>query len=473
MRNLSLMTDLYQLSMLGGHNRQGKNETVVFDMFFRQTGVQSNYAIAAGLEQLVEYIEGLSFDAESIRYLRDTIGYGGEFLNYLTKFKFGGDIYAVPEGTVVFPDEPIITVVAPLMEAQLIETALLNIINHQTLIATKASRIAFAASPGLAVEFGLRRAHGPDAGLYGSRAAIIGGAIGTSNVLAAKEFGVMAKGTHAHSWVMSYPSEFEAFEAYAECYPDNCLLLVDTFDTLKSGIPNAIKVFDKLKENGHKPIGIRLDSGDLAYLSKVSREMLDKAGYGDAVIMASGDIDEFVIESLKTQGARIDIYGVGTKLVTGDGISLGGVYKMSALKSGGAWVPKIKLSNSLVKTTNPGRKKLWRIYDASGKAFADLIALDGETLPVPLVLTHPVERYKNTRISEYTAKELQVPIFKAGKRVYSCPSLTDIAEYSKKDKATFWGEYFRLANPHIYKVNLSDKLHSLKNKLLETNNFGQ
>ena len=465
--NLSLMTDLYQLSMLKGYYENGRNETVVFDMFFRQVGIQSNYAIAAGLEQLIDYINRLKFDKDSIDYLRCTFGYSEDFLDYLSRFGFSGDIFAVPEGTVVFADEPIVTVVAPLMEAQFIETAILNIINHQTLIATKASRIASSAFPKTIVEFGLRRAHGPDAGIYGTRAAIIGGATGTSNVAAGKEFGVRVRGTHAHSWVMSFGSELEAFEAYAKAYPDNCLLLVDTYDTLKSGIPNAIKVFDCLKSKGHKPIGIRLDSGDLAYLSKKARDMLDIAGHEDTIIMASGDIDEHVIESLKMQGALIDIYGVGTRLITGDGISLGGVYKMAALKSGDTWQPKIKLSNSLIKTTNPGRKRLWRIYDDNGMAFADLIALDKEILPKPLILTHPVERYKNVQLQSYIAKDLQVKIFDRGKQVYTSPEIDGIAEFCAKDKATFWDEYFRLTNPHIYKVNLSDKLHNLKSKMLK------
>ena len=462
------MTDLYQLTMLSGYIKSGKTQDAVFDMFFRPQE-QCAPIIAAGLEQVIDYVNNLTFDKASIDYLRGLGIFDKGFLEYLAKFRFSGDIWAVPEGTVVFAGEPIVTVRAPLPEAQLIETALLNIINHQTLIATKASRIAWAAKPGTVVEFGLRRAQGPDAGIYGSRAAIIGGCAGTSNVLASRLFNSPVKGTHAHSWVMSFGSEPEAFEAFAEAYPDNCLLLVDTYDTLKSGVPNAIKVFDRLRAKGHKPVGIRLDSGDLAYLSKEARAALDAAGHADTVIFASGDIDENVIQSLVSQGARIDVYGVGTRLITGDGASLGGVYKLAAIEAGGEWQPKMKFSNTAGKTTNPGFKKLWRIYDKeTGKAFADLIALHDERPDKPLTLTHPLERYKRTVLADYTAKELQVPVFKGGRQVYKPPALSKVAEYSAACKGTFWGEYFRLTNPHIYKVNLSDKLYELKNIMLES-----
>jgi len=461
MKNLSLLTDLYQLTMLQGYYAGGKhNDDAVFDMFLRQQA-ETSYAIAAGLEQVIEYINNLKFDIDCIEYLRGLKIFKENFLEYLMGLRFEGNIWAIPEGTVVFSGEPLITVKAPLAQAQLIETALLNIVNHQTLIATKASRIVWSAQGASVVEFGLRRAHSPDAGVYGSRASIIGGAQATSNVLASKLFDLTAKGTHAHSWVKSFDSELDAFETYAEIFPDNCLLLVDTYDTLKSGMPNAVKIFDKLVAKGHKPIGIRLDSGDLAYLSKEARLLLDNAGHTNAIIFASGDIDESVIQSLTLQGAKIDAWGIGTRLITGNGIGLTGVYKLAEIDG----KPKMKISDSIQRATNPGHKKLWRIYE-NGKAFADLIALQDEKLTKPLTLTHPIERWKTTTLTSYTAKELQVPVFLNGKQVYNSPSASQIAVYSAKDKATFWDEYFRLTNPHIYKVNLSDKLYQLKNSMI-------
>ncbi|MCL2369931.1 MAG: nicotinate phosphoribosyltransferase [Firmicutes bacterium] len=464
MSNLSLMTDLYQLTMLNGYYASGKqDDEAVFDLFLRQQVVTSSYAITAGLEQVIDYIRNLKFDKESIAYLKSLKIFDSKFLKYLEGLRFEGDIWAIPEGAVVFAGEPLITVKASLAQAQLIETALLNIINHQTIIATKASRIAWAAHKSPVIEFGLRRAHSPDAGIYGSRAAVIGGVTSTSNVLSAKLFGLRAKGTHAHSWVKSFDTELSAFEAYAEVFKDNCLLLVDTYDTLKSGVPNAIKVFDKLKASGHKPVGIRLDSGDLAYLSKKARAMLDSAGHKDVLIYASGDIDENVIQSLSLQGAKIDAWGVGTRLITGDGVGLNGVYKLAQING----KPKMKVSDSIQRATNPGHKKLYRIYEKKGgKAFADVITLEGEVLDKPLILTHPVERWKTTTLDDYTAKELQVPIFKKGKLVYKSPSVSDIATYSAKCKTTFWDEYFRITNPQIYKVNLSDKLYELKNNMI-------
>jgi len=462
MKNISLLTDLYQLTMLQGYYANGKhNQTAIFDMFLRQQS-EASYAVFAGLEQVIEYINNLKFDNGSIEYLRDLKLFSDDFLKYLEKLRFEGSIWAVPEGTVVFAGEPLITIKAPLAQAQLIETALLNIVNHQTLIATKASRVAWAAQGAPVIEFGLRRAHSPDAGVYGSRAAIIGGASATSNVLSSKLFDLNVKGTHAHSWVKSFDNELDAFEAYAKAFPDNCLLLVDTYDTLKSGLPNAVKVFDKLANKGHKPIGIRLDSGDLAYLSKEARIALDNAGHKDAIIFASGDIDETVIQSLTLQGAKIDAWGVGTRLITGKGVGMTGVYKLAEIDG----APKMKVSDSSQRATNPGHKKLWRIYDKTGKAFADLIALQDEKLTKPLTLTHPIERWKTTTLIDYTAKELQIPVYKSGKQVYKSPSVRQIADYSKNNKSTFWDEYFRLANPHIYKVNLSDKLYELKNSMI-------
>ncbi len=468
-RNLSLLTDYYQLTMMNGYLQSGIADRVAtFDLFFRQKG-QLTYAVAAGLEQAIEYIENLHFDEEDVAFLRKQGIFSEEFLQYLREFKFTGDVYAVREGEPVFPMEPILVVRAPLIQAQLIETALLNIINHQTLIATKASRVNYAAGEGKVTEFGLRRAQGPDAGIYGSRASMIGGCNGTSNVLTAQMFDVPAKGTHAHSWVLSFPSEIEAFEEFARVYPDNCLLLVDTYDTLKSGVPNAIKVFRKLKESGHKPLGIRLDSGDLAYLSKKARVMLDEAGFPEAKIFVSNDIDENLIISLNAQGAKIDLYGVGTKLITSEDMpSLGGVYKLAQIQmADGSEVPRIKLSNSIEKITNPGFKTVYRVYDkATKKAFADLIALVGEEIPKPLTLTHETARWKTTTLEDYELKELLVPIFRQGKLVYDVPTLMESAAYCKAELDTFWDEYKRLINPHIHKVDLSDGLYALKQSLL-------
>ena len=469
-RNLTLLTDFYQLTMMNGYLKSGvADEIAVFDMFFRQKG-QLTYAISAGLEQAIDYVKNLHFDDEDIEYLRDQKVFSEEFLEYLKNFKFTGDIYAVREGEPVFPMEPIVVVKAPLIQAQFIETALLNIINHQTLIATKASRINMVAGEGKVIEFGLRRAQGPDAGIYGSRASIIGGCSSTSNVLAAQMFDISAKGTHAHSWVLSFPTELDAFRAFADIYPDSCLLLVDTYDTIKSGVPNAITVFKELREKGHKPVGIRLDSGDLAYLSKKARKMLDEAGFEDAIIFVSNDIDEYLISSLNAQGAKIDRYGIGTKLITSEDMpSLGGVYKLAQIEKNGEAIPKIKLSNSIEKITNPGFKTVYRIYDKETKmVVADLIALVGEDLPKPLTLTHETERWKQTTLNDYDVKELLVPIFKNGELVYNIPTLKESAEYCKNSLALFEDENKRITNPHIHKVDLSDGLYELKQKMLKS-----
>lgn len=472
MRNLTMLTDLYQLTMMYGYQKCGMSKKVsVFDLFYRKSACESAYAIAAGLEQVIDFVNNLHFSEEDIAYLRSLALFDEAFLQHLKEFEFTGEIYAVKEGTVVFPYEPIIRVKAPIMEAQLIETALLNLVNHQTLIATKASRVCYAAEGGSVLEFGLRRAQGPDAGIYGARAAIIGGCSSTSNVLTGELFGIPAKGTHAHSWVMSFPQEIDAFRAYADIFPDTCLLLVDTYDTLKSGVPNAIKVFEELRAKGHKPVGIRLDSGDLAYLSKKARVMLDNAGFHDAKIFASSDIDEWLIRDMKLQGAKIDVWGVGTKLITGDGCpALGGVYKLSAEIDNGIMIPKIKVSDNVEKITNPGYKKLARLYDnASKKAIADLIMLDDEVIDEnqPIVIFHPVDTWKRMRLTNYHAKELLIPVYIDGKQVYNSPPLMDIQQYAKEDLSTFWDEIKRLINPQEYKVDLSYKLYDLKKSLLE------
>ena len=409
-------------------------------------------------------------------YLRSLGIFSEDFLHYLSGFHFSGDIYAITEGTVVFPKEPLLKVVAPIMEAQLVETAILNIINHQSLIATKTSRIVSAAKGDGIMEFGLRRAQGPDAGLYGARAAMIGGCVGTSNVLAGQTFDVPVMGTHAHSWIMSFSDEYTAFKHYAELYPDNCTLLVDTYDTLKSGVPNAIRVFQEFKDAGRpfKKYGIRLDSGDLAYLSKQARKMLDAAGFTDAAICASNDLDEYLLHDLKVQGAAIDSWGIGTNLITSkDCPSFGGVYKLAAIQNEeGEFVPKIKVSENTEKITNPGNKTIYRIYDKkTGKIRADLICFADEVYDISqdLLLFDPIDTWKKTRLTggSYTMRELLVPVFRNGECVYQSPSVMEIAEYCRQEKETLWDETKRLFYPHRVYVDLSQKLFDVKNSLLE------
>ena len=477
MRNLSLLTDLYQLTMLQGYFEEKQaNETVIFDMFFRNNPHSGGYSVCAGLQQVIEYIEGLHFADEDISYLKTLNLFSDKFLSYLKDFKFTGDIYAIPEGSVIFPKEPIMKIVAPIMEAQLIETALLNIINHQSLIATKASRVVFAANGDTVLEFGLRRAQGPDAGIYGARAAMIAGCFATSNVLAGQMFDVPIRGTHAHSWVMSFSDELTAFRKYANLYPNACILLVDTYDTLKSGVPNAIKVFNEIREKviELKNYGIRLDSGDLSYLSKKARQLLDNAGFKDAIISASNDLDENLISSLKLQGAKISSWGVGTNLITSkDCPAFGGVYKLSAVYESDkkAFKAKIKLSENAEKNTNPGNKKIYRIYDKdTKKIIADLICLEEETLDTSeeLLLFDPLDTWKKTLLpaDTYYTKELLVPVFKNGNCVYQSPSVMEIREYCKEEMDTLWEESRRLEYPHRTHVDLSQKLWDLKNNLL-------
>lgn len=471
MRNLTMMTDLYELTMMNGYLRYGKDKNrACFDLFYRRRGDVTAYAVAAGLEQVIEYVKNLRFTKDDIEYLRSLGIFDDAFLTYLGDFHFTGEILAVPEGTIVFPDEPILRVIAPIMEAQLLETALLNIINHQTLIATKAARVVQSARGDKVLEFGLRRAQGPDAGIYGARASIIGGCQATSNVLTGQLFGVPVGGTHAHSWVMSFEDELTAFRAYADVFPDNCLLLVDTYDTLGSGVPNAITVFNELRARGKEPVGIRLDSGDLAFLSRQARVMLDDAGFPNAKIFASGDLDEEVIWDLKAQGAAIDVWGVGTRMITSmDNPALGGVYKLSAEEVNGRFMPRIKISENPAKITNPGVKKLYRFYDRrSGKALADLLALDEEDFSSgePLEIFDPENTWKRMTLCDYQMRQLLVPIFEDGELVYELPTLSEIAEYAKKEMETFWDEYKRLNRPHRYKVDLSQKLYDLKLQLL-------
>ncbi len=476
-QNLTLMTDLYELTMMQGYfKHKDRNETVIFDAFFRNNPMDSGYAISAGLEQVIDYINNLHFEEADIEYLRSLKIFDEDFLDYLKTFRFSGDIYAIPEGSLMFPREPMIKVIAPIMEAQLVETAILNIINHQSLIATKASRVCYAAKGDGIMEFGLRRAQGPDAGTYGARAAMIGGCIGTSNVLTGQLFDVPVKGTHAHSWIMSFPDEYTAFKTYANMYPTACILLVDTYDTLKSGVPNAIKVFKEMREEGI-PLtfyGIRLDSGDLAYLSKKARKMLDAAGFPDAVISASNDLDEYLIDSLKAQGAAITSWGVGTHLITSkDWPSFGGVYKLAAVMGkDGKFIPKIKLSENTEKVTNPGNKTIYRVYEKeTGKIKADLICLVDETFSEeePLLLFDPSEPWKKTKMAPgtFTLREMMVPVFKDGKCIYESPKVMDIRAYAQEELSTLWDETRRLVNPHQVYVDLSAKLYDIKIDLLD------
>lgn len=474
-QNLTLLTDLYELTMMQGYYETQENETVVFDVFFRENPDKGGYSVMAGLEQVIEYIKNLNFSYDDVDYFRKLGIFSEDFLQYLSGFHFSGSIYAIPEGTVIFPKEPLLKVIAPIMEAQLVETAILNIINHQSLIATKASRVVYAAQGDGIMEFGLRRAQGPDAGLYGARAAVIGGCVGTSNVLAGQMFDVPIMGTHAHSWIMSFKDEYTAFKEYAKLYPDACTLLVDTYDTLKSGVPNAIRVFREMREKGIHPksYGIRLDSGDLAYLSKQARKMLDEAGFPDAVIAASNDLDEMLIHDLKMQGAKITSWGVGTNLITSKGCpSFGGVYKLAAIQGAdGEFAPKIKISENTEKITNPGNKTIFRVYDKeTGKIRADLICFADETFDPEqdLLLFDPNATWKKTRLpgGSYRMTEILKPIFINGECVYQSPSVMEIAAYCRQEKETLWDETKRLFFPHRVYVDLSQRLYDTKEQLL-------
>ena len=478
-RNLTLLTDFYELTMMQGYfKEEEQNVNVIFDVFYRNNPDGNAFSISCGLEQVIDLINNFRFDKEDIDYLASLGTFQEDFLDYLRDFKFTGSIWAIPEGNVMFPREPVIKVMAPIMQAQLIETAILNIINHQSLIATKASRVVHAANGDGVMEFGLRRAQGPDAGIYGARAAVIAGCVGTSNVLAGQMFDVPVLGTHAHSWIMSFKSELEAFRAYAKLYPDNCILLIDTYDTLKSGLPNAIKVFKEMREAGikSKRYGIRMDSGDLAYLSKVVKREFEKEGFNDVTISASNDLDENLISSLKQQGAEINSWGVGTNLITSkDTPSLGGVYKLAAVadKKTGKFIPKIKISENTEKVTNPGDKVIYRIYGrCTGKIIADLIALKDEVYNEneDLLLFDPVETWKKTllKAGTYTMKELLIPVFIDGKCVYNDrPSVMELQKICKADLDTLWDESRRLTNPHSVHVDLSRELWDLKQALLD------
>jgi len=473
MKNLTMLTDLYQLTMMQGWYFSGKaNQKAVFDRFYRTNPYHGGYTVYAGLEHVIQYINELSFSEEDIDYLRSLGIFKEDFLNHLLHFQFTGDIWSVPEGTVVFPGEPLLIVQANFMEAQLIETALSMFLNHESLICTKASRMRSVAAEDLLMEFGLRRAHGVDAGVYGARAAIIGGFDATSNVIAGKMFGVPVAGTMAHSWVMSFSSELDAFREYARQYPGNAILLVDTYNSLQSGVPNAITAFKELMAKGVKfgKYGIRFDSGDLAYLSKEARRMLDKAGLKDAVISASNDLDEYIIRDLKMQGAKITLWGVGTKLITSDGSSsLGGVYKLAAEYDENLVIPKMKISDNVEKITNPGIKKLYRVYQ-NGKIKADLISLADETIDnsQDIIVYDETHMWKKSVLAKgsYAVREMLVPIFKNGVCVYQQPSLQEIKVYAQSEMESLWDEFKRLTNPDRMKVDLSEQLTALKKQLL-------
>ena len=469
-RNLELIADFYEFTMANGYFVKNMNEIAYFDIFFRKVPDNGGFAIFAGLEQVIEFIKDLHFEEEDIEYLKSKNMFSNGFLNYLREFKFSGDVWAIPEGTVVFPNEPLITVRAPLMQAQLLETMLLLTINHQSLIATKTRRIVNQARNCPVMEFGARRAHGADAAILGARAAIIGGAVGTSCTISAKEFEVPASGTMAHSWIQSFDSEYEAFKTYAELYPNNCTFLIDTYNTLKSGLPNAIKVFDEiLKPQGIRPVAVRLDSGDLAYLSKEVRKILDESGYSDCKICVTNSLDERLIASLFEQDAKIDLFGVGENLITAKSDPVfGGVYKLVAIEKNGKIIPKIKISENVIKVTNPSFKKVFRFYsNETGKALADLITLHDEKVSEDeYTIFDPSNTWKKKNLTNYHIKKLQTQIFDNGKLIYTSPTVREIAQYSKDDLNTFWEEIKRIDNPHKYFVDLSKNLWDLKQEML-------
>ncbi len=471
-RNLTMLMDLYELTMANGIFTSDLRDTVTyFDMFFRKVPDDGGYAIMAGLQQLIEYMNDLKFNEDDIEYLRGLNLFSEEFIEYLKTFKFSCDVWAVPEGTVIFPHEPIVTVRGPAMQALMLETMVLLTINHQSLIATKSNRIVRAAQGRPVMEFGARRAHGYDAAYYGARAAVIGGCAGTSCLMTAKDFNVAASGTMAHSWVQMFNDEYTAFKVYAEKYPDSCLLLVDTYNVIKSGIPNAIKVFDDvLKPLGKRPLGIRIDSGDITYITKRARKMLDDAGYPDCKICISNSLDEYLIRDMIFQGAKVDSYGVGERLITASSEAVfGGVYKLSAVESNGKIIPKIKISENAAKITLPGVKIPWRLYDRdTGKAIADVITLNNEIIDdsEPYEIFHPEHTWKRKVVTNFVAKKLQTRIFDHGKQVYNSASVKEISKYRAEQVESLWDEVKRFENPHTYYVDLSEDLWTLRHDLL-------
>lgn len=476
-RNLTMIMDLYELTMANGiFTSDLKDTTAYFDMFFRRIPDNGGYAIMAGVEQLIDYLNNLHFDADDIAYLKSLNLFCDEFIEYLENFKFTCDVWAVPEGTPIFPKEPIVTVRGPVIQAMMVETMLLLIINHQSLIATKANRIVRAAKGKPVMEFGARRAQGADAAYYGARAAIIGGCVGTSDIATAKDYGVKASGTMAHSWVQLFDTEYEAFKTYAERYPDSCMLLVDTYNVLRSGIPNAIKVFNEvLAPLGKRPLGIRIDSGDIAYITKKVRKILDDAGYPDCKICVSNSLDEHLIRDMNFQGAAVDSYGVGERLITASSEAVfGGVYKLVATEKDGVVTPKIKISENISKITLPGIKIPWRLYDReTNKAIADVITLNYEKIDStePYEIFDPDHTWKRKIVKNFIAKKLQVKLFENGKQVYESPSLKEIADKCKQEVDSLWDEVKRFEKPHTYYVDLSEDLWNQRNELLRNHTF--
>ena len=467
--NLTMLTDFYEITMANGYFESGiVDDIAYFDMFFRKVPDGGGFAIMAGVEQVVNYFKNLEFTDEDIEYLRSKGIFCEEFLQYLADFEFKCDVWAVPEGTPIFPHEPVITVRGPVIQAQFVETMILLIVNHQSLIATKANRIVRAAQGRPVMEFGTRRSHGASAAVYGARAAYIGGCAGTACAIADRDYGIKALGTMAHSWVQMFPNEYEAFRRYAEIYPDNCVLLVDTYNVLKSGVPTAIKVFKEVKP---AKMGIRIDSGDIAYLTKKARKMLDEAGLQDCTITISNSLDEYLIRDVIMEGAQIDSFGVGERMITAKSEPVfGGVYKLCALEKDGVIIPKIKISENVEKITNPGFKTLYRLYDKdSNKAIADVLTLDGETIPEEdgYEIFDPNAVWKKKKLKNFYAKNLRVQLFKEGKCVYECPSIEEVKEYCKDQVETLWEETLRFENPQTYYVDLSQKLWDVKNELLE------
>lgn len=470
--NLTMLTDFYELTMANGYFESDMaNDIAYFDMFFRRIPDEGGYAVMAGLEQVINYLKNLEFTDEDIEYLRGKRIFSEHFLEYLREFKFVCDVWAIPEGTPIFPGEPIVTVRGPVIQAQFVETMILLLINHQSLIATKASRIVRAAGGRSVMEFGTRRAHGASAAVYGARAAYIGGCAGTACAVADRDYGVSALGTMAHSWVQMYPSEYEAFRKYAEIYPDNCTLLVDTYNVLKSGVPSAIRVFDELKP---KNKGIRIDSGDVAYLTKQARKMLDEAGHKDCKIVVSNSLDEYIIQDIIVEGACIDSFGVGERLITSKSEPVfGGVYKLSALEKDGVLIPKIKISENVEKITNPGFKTVYRLFDKdTHKAIADVITLDGEAIPEgdEYEIFDPRAVWKRKKLNNFYVRNLRVQVFDKGKCIYQSPSIDEIRDYCKQQISTLWEETLRFENPQIYYVDLSKELWEMKNQLIEEHN---
>lgn len=475
-RNLTMLTDFYELTMGNGYfSKNLQNKIAYFDMYFRRVPDGGGYCIMAGVEQLVEYLQSLKFTNDDIEYLESKNIFSKDFLEYLRNFKFECDVWAVPEGTPVFPNEPLVTVRGPIVQAQFVETMILLTINHQTLIATKANRICRAAKGRTVMEFGSRRAQGYDGAIYGARASIIGGCDSTACTIADQKFNIPAIGTMAHSWVQLFDTEYEAFKAWAEVYPDNCLLLVDTYNVLKSGIPNAIKVFDEiLKPLGKRPTGIRIDSGDITYLTTKCRQMLDEAGYPDCKIVVSNSLDEHIIRDVLAQGAQIDSFGVGERLITAKSEPVfGGVYKLVAVENDNEIIPKIKISENNEKITNPGFKRTVRLFDNnSQKAIADLILLNDEEIDInkPLTIFHPSDTWKNKTITNFYYEDLAVKIFDKGNLVYECPTVLEAKDRAKNELNRFWSEILRFENPHTYYIDLSHKLWSLKHTLLHAAN---